>query len=194
VKGPGRIVPVVLLQGLVACGPEPPPLNYCTTPPAAFGQAVTEWWIPRCSRSVNYYNDPAQALGPPNAAGDKVELFTGMVSLGFGGHVTVDMGGCVDDRPGNDIRVFQFWSVEPVSVYVAEAPEGPYTALGLPQQCGVYCDFDLSAAGVSRARFIRVEDGEIYPCPGDTHDEGADLDAVQALQVPTTTGEGRSNH
>ena len=45
-----------------------------------------------------------------------------------------------------------------------------------------HCDFDLRDAGLSMARFVKVEDGEIYPClAGGTLTEGADLDAVQTL-------------
>jgi hypothetical protein len=112
------------------------------------------------------------------------------VSLGFGGRVTVDMGGCVTDRPGNDLRVFQAVSSEPVSVYVATSPSGPFTLLEARKACGErvdrvkgYCDFDLASGRVTQARYVRVEDGELFPCPGGTRSEGADLDAVQALGV-----------
>ncbi len=46
-----------------------------------------------------------------------------------------------------------------------------------------YCEFDLASSGVTRARYVRVEDAELYPCPCGTPSEGADLDAVQALSV-----------
>jgi hypothetical protein len=48
-----------------------------------------------------------------------------------------------------------------------------------------YCDIDIASGGVTRARYVKVEDGELYACPGDTVSEGADLDAVQALGVAT---------
>ena len=72
---------------------------------------------------------------------------------------------------------------------------GPFQLLEARRSCGIrinavrgYCDFDLATAGIAKARYVRVEDGELYPCPGDTVSEGADLDAVQALGVATTTG------
>jgi hypothetical protein len=34
---------------------------------------------------------------------------------------------------------------------------------------------------------VKVEDGELYACPGDSVSEGADLDAVQALGVATSS-------
>ena len=40
----------------------------------------------------------------------------------------------------------------------------------------------------TQARYVRVEDGELFPCPGGTTSEGADLDAVQALGVATASG------
>ena len=46
-----------------------------------------------------------------------------------------------------------------------------------------YCDFDLANAEVQEARYFKVQDGERYPCPGDTPSEGADIDAVQILHV-----------
>jgi hypothetical protein len=59
------------------------------------------------------------------------------------------------------------------------------------KSCGVrinavqgYCDFDFADAHVAEARYVRVEDGELWPCPGGTRSEGADLDAVQVLGTP----------
>ena len=184
------------LLGAVACGgsPDVPPTPSPTPCPVATSQyavSVVESWIPACSRAQDSYNDPAKALGPPDAAGSRAAGYTGMVSLGFGGHVTLDLGGCVADQPGNDLRVFQAVSNEPVSVYVSTSVDGPFTLLQpFFQDCGIryqgiqgYCDFDLASAGVSSARYVRVEDGEIYPCPGGTDSEGADLDAVRALHA-----------
>jgi hypothetical protein len=50
------------------------------------------------------------------------------------------------------------------------------------------CEFDLASAGVLQARYVRVEDAEIFPCPCGTPSEGADLDAVQALAVSSAIG------
>jgi hypothetical protein len=191
---------LVVLLALVACGspstqtpsPSPSPTpSYCDTAPSAYAIAVTDWWLPNCSVAQNIYNDPQLALGPPDAAGYGPDHYSGFVSLGFGGFVTLDLGGCISDVQGPDVRVFQAVSSEALGVWVAEAPEGPYTLLSPRVPCGgrvgpviKYCDFDFAAAGVARARFIKVRDGEYYPCPGDTVTEGADLDAIQALAVP----------
>jgi hypothetical protein len=199
-----RLVPLVALS---ACGgsspglpptptPTPPP-NYCTSPPSAYGQKVVDWWLPACTLGQNIYSNPEEVLGPPNASGSGPDHYAGFMSLGFGGYVTVDMGGCIQDRPGYDIRVFQIVGNEPVSVYASESPDGPFVFLdrkncpntpeGRINHLLGYCDFDLASGGLSRARYIKIEDGELYPCPGDTVTEGADIDAVQALSVPTAS-------
>jgi len=181
------LAPALLATGCGSPGPTP---GTCSEAPSAYAKAVTEWWVPRCSLDQNIYNDPQTVLGPADAAGVGPDGYTGFISLGFGGRVTVDFGGCITDRPGPDIRVYQAVSGEPVSVYVSTSAEGPFTLIEARKACGEridrvrgYCDFDLATAGVTQARYVRVEDGELFPCPGATVSEGADLDAVQALGV-----------
>ena len=195
----------VPLLAAIACGPTDPTPTPAPTPcaPATspYAVAVAQWWIPASSLAQNIYNDPQQALGAPNVGGFGPSDYTGFVSLGFGGHVTVDLGGCVTDVAGNDLRIYQAVSSEPLSVYVSTSPEGPFTLLPpFFQDCGIrvpgnrlmgYCEFDLASAAVQKARYVRVEDGEIFPCPCGTESEGADLDAVQALAI--STGLGRSD-
>ena len=135
-------------------------------------------------------------MGAPDAGGSGPRNFHGFVSLGFGGHVTLDLGGCIADRAGNDIRVYQAVSGEPLSVYVSTVGDRPLHAAPalLPgvrnARCPAtapkgYCEFDLASSSVTQARYVRVEDAELYPCPCGTPSEGADLDAVQALGVST---------
>jgi len=190
----------VPLLAAMACGesgpadptPTPTPCAAATSP---YATSVAGWWIPASSLAQNIYNDPQQAVGAPNAGGFGQFDYTGFVSLGFGGHVTVDLGGCITDRAGNDLRVYQAVSSEPLSVYVSTSPDGPFTLLQpYFQDCGTrvpgdavkkFCEFDLASAGVRQARYVRVEDAEIYPCPCGTESEGADLDAVQSLAIST---------
>jgi hypothetical protein len=203
------VLPSLPLLLAASCGPDPSPSPSpstspsaspsasptpvtCTGTPSAYARAVSDWWIPSCSLAQDIYNDPLTALGPPDAAGFAPNNYMGFVSLGFGGRVTVDMGGCLTDRPGADLRVFQAVSGEPVTVYVSPSPDGPFTLLEARKPCGNrftavqgYCDFDLADGGVTQARYVRVEDGELFPCPGGTVSEGADLDAVQALGITT---------
>ncbi len=194
------------LLAAVACGSDPPnpspspsaSASPCPAATSAYGVSVAEWWVPASSLERNMYNNPQDTVGAPNAGGFGPDNYTGFLSLGFGGHVTLDLGGCVSDVPGNDLRVYQAVSSEPVSVYVSVSPEGPYTLLSpFFLDCGgrvqgdpvkKQCEFDLAPAGVSRARYVRVEDAETFPCPCGTASEGADLDAVQALAISTAVG------
>ncbi|HYN05504.1 MAG TPA: hypothetical protein VE359_23870 [Vicinamibacteria bacterium] len=197
----------VPLLAAIACGgpadptptPSPTPTpTACAPAVSPYAVAVAEWWIPASSLAQNIYNNPQEAVGAPNASGFGPSDYTGFVSLGFGGHVTVDLGGCVTDIPGNDLRIYQAVSSEPLSVYVATSPEGPFTLLRpFFQDCGgkvqgdavkKQCEFDLASAAVPKARYVRVEDAEIWPCPCGTESEGADLDAVQALAISTAVG------
>jgi hypothetical protein len=202
-----RLLLAAPLALAVACGPdEPSPsptptasADPCATTPSKFGRAVAGSWIPACSLAQDIYNDPSKALGAPDAGGSGPDQFTGFVSLGFGGHVTVDLGGCISDAPGPDVRVHQAVSGEEVSLYVSLAPGGPFTLLEARKGCGEgsgirrHCDFDIASGGVSRARYVRVEDGELFPCPGGTVSEGADLDAVEALGVAAADTRGPPN-
>jgi hypothetical protein len=177
---------------------DPAPATASTAAPsraaAVYAHAVVDWWLPQCSLAHNRYNDPAEVLGPPDAVNfGGMENYQGFMSLGQGGYVTVDMGTTIGDGPGPDIRVFQTTSNEPVTVYASAAPTGPFALIGLRVSCGVrspgllsnHCDFDLHDGGVTAARYLKIEDGEIYPClSGGTVTEGADIDAVQVLSTP----------
>jgi hypothetical protein len=169
-----------------------PPVE-CLTVGGAYAKSVVEWFLPSCSLQHNRNNDPDDTLGPPNAARISSNPFvgTGFMSLGEKGHVTLDMRGCFVDGPGDDLRVYQTVSSEPVTVYVAGSPNGPWISIGDREPCGVRsgggifsnnCTFDLATGEVAEARYVRVEDGELYPCEqGTTDSEGADLDAVEML-------------
>ena len=164
-----------------------------SAPAAVYARAVVDWWLPQCTLTHDRYNDPQEVLGPPDAVNlDGMQDYQGFMSLGQGGYVTVDMGTTIVDGPGPDVRVFQTTSNEPVTLYASNAPEGPFTLVGLRVSCGArspgllsnHCDFDLHDAGLVSARYLKIEDGEIYPClAGGTVTEGADVDAVQVLST-----------
>jgi hypothetical protein len=159
-----------------------------------FAQSVVDWWLPECTLTHNGYNDPAKVLGPPDAVylGTK-DKYTGLMSLGQGGYVTVDMGDTAVDGPGADVRVYQVTGMEPVTLYAATSAQGPFNLVALREDCGTrvpgaannwerYCDFNLRDAGMAEARYFKIEDGEIYPClAGGTITEGADIDAIEIL-------------
>jgi hypothetical protein len=163
----------------------------CTSGLNPYGKSIVEWFVPACNLRQNIYNDPQDVLGPPDAGGVGPDRFFGILSLGQEGHVTVDMEACAQDLSGNDLRVYQFVAQEPVTLYAAGSPSGPFQLLGYRVPCGTrvpgsqqrrYCDFDLGAAEVQEARYFKIEDGELYPfCPGDTVSEGADIDAIEIL-------------
>jgi hypothetical protein len=155
-----------------------------------YGRTVTDWWLPQCSLTRNGHNDPQQSLGRPDAVRLEPDRYLGLISLGQGGYVTLELSEPAADGPGADIRIFQTTSNEPVTVYASSASQGPFVLLGLRRTCGTrtqgvfsnHCDFDLRDGGLTTARYVKIEDGEIYPClAAGTLTEGADLDAVQVL-------------
>jgi len=160
---------------------------------AVYAQSVVDWWMPACSLARNRYVDPGEVRGPPDAVNlGGQDNYLGFISLGQGGYVTVDMGAAFTDADGPDVRVYQTVSGagEPVTLYASTSPEGPFTLVGLRVPCGErspglfsnHCDFDLRAGGVASARYLKIEDGEIYPClAAGSVTEGADIDAVEIL-------------
>jgi hypothetical protein len=158
-----------------------------------YARAVVDSFVTPCTSRTNRaaFLDPGQVLGAPDARGQTEQSYDGFMSLGQDGHVTVDVGVCVIDGTGPDLRVFQYIESEPVEVHVAAGPAGPWIPLGT-QPCGSgglpvrsnHCDFDLAGSGLRSARYVRVLDGEDFPCErAGTRTEGADIDAVQVLNV-----------
>ena len=105
--------------------------------------------------------------------------------------VSVDMEGCTVDGPGEDVRVYQAVSGEPVTLWASSSPLGPWVVVDHRKPCGErvpmmprqirQCRFDLFDAGIEETRYFKVQDGELFPCPGGTVSEGADIDAVEIL-------------
>jgi hypothetical protein len=172
-----------------------PPAVACLSGRNPYAKAVLELFLTNCSRRRNAYSDAREVLGPPDASRVSANPFVGagFLSLGEKGYVTLDMEVCAVDTPGGDVRVWQTVSNEPVTLYAAGRPEGPFLLVGDRVRCGTrvgsgpfsgYCDFDLGEGEIEEARYLRVEDGEHYPCPdAETDSEGADIDAVQVLHL-----------
>jgi hypothetical protein len=161
---------------------------------AVYAQSIVDWWMPACSLASNRYVDPGEVVGPPDAVNlGGQDNYLGFISLGQGGYVTVDMGVTFTDADGPDVRVYQTVSGagEPVTLYAAASAQGPFNLVGLRVPCGVrtgggvfsnHCDFDLHDGGLASARYLKIEDGEIFPCLArGTVTEGADIDAVEIL-------------
>ncbi|MBO6585096.1 MAG: hypothetical protein JJ953_03220 [Gracilimonas sp.] len=89
-----------------------------------------------------------------------------------GGFVVYDMGEgeSIKDQEGPDLIVIEadgsliasgFGFAEGMTVYASNDPAGPYKLLGSSTGTGLY---DLNAAGLSNARYIRIEDtGGVFP-------------------------------
>jgi hypothetical protein len=167
------------------------PAVACMSGQGPFAKAVVDSWLPACSAATNTYNDPRDAVGAPDAGGPTGGPYFGFMSLGDGGHVTLDMQGCAVNGAGDDVRVYQAVSGEPVTLYASGTADGPYVLVEFRKFCGNriagfysrMCTFDLGLAGLEEARYFRVEDGELFPCPGGTDSEGADIDAVEILNA-----------
>jgi hypothetical protein len=157
-----------------------PPVD-CVSTSDPYAKRVVGFWVPAVCLAQNTHNDPEEALGPPDFYVGADGEFYGFVSLGNGGWVDVDMEGCVVDGEGRDVRVWQAVSNEPVTLYASSSPDGPWVLVQYRNTCGGRCGFDLAEAGIEEARYFRVQDGELYPCPGDTTSEGADIDSVEIL-------------
>jgi hypothetical protein len=159
-----------------------------------YAKSVVDLFLSECTQRTNRRAllDARSVLGPPDAQGTSDATYSGILSLGEEGYVTVDMGVCVTDQEGPDLRVFQYIQSEPVGVDVSGSPNGPWVDLGT-KPCGDgglagvrsnHCDFDLAGSGLKTARYVRVSDGESFPCErAGTRSEGADIDAVQALHI-----------
>jgi hypothetical protein len=158
-----------------------------------YAKATPDSWVPACSLENNDNSDANEVLGAPNAVKLSDDDYLGFMSLGQGGYVTVDMGETVDNHDGAEFRVYQTTTGEPVSVYASTNAAGPWTLLAFRKPCrtppaqgeGIlsnHCDFDLVDTGLSSARYLKIEDGELYPClAGGTATEGADIDAIEIL-------------
>jgi hypothetical protein len=167
------------------------PAAVCAATTGRFAKKVVDWWVSACSLLTNHYTDPSAVLGPPDAQEISPGAYRGMVSLGTGGYVAVDTEACAVDGPGDDVRVYQTVSIEPVTLYASSDPGGPWVLLESRKPCGsrvsgVFsraCTFDLAQAGLEEARYFKIEDGELYPCPGEGGTDGADIDAFELLNV-----------
>ena len=157
-----------------------PPVE-CGLTDDPYAKSVEGFWVPAVCFAQNIYNDPEEALGPPDSGGTGPNQFFGFVSLGNGGYIDVDMVACATDGEGKDVRVYQAISGEPVTLFASSSPQGPWVLVEYRNRCISRCGFDLGDAGLEEARYFRVQDGELFPCPGDTPSEGADIDAVEIL-------------
>lgn len=101
-------------------------------------------------------------------------------SLGRSGWIVLDMGEVVLNGPGEEIRVIEGDSdQEGYYCYAGPTVDGPWLSLGTGNGSG---NFNFSDAGITEARYIRLEDDGNGPASG--NDAGFDLDAVEMLMQP----------
>ncbi len=155
-------------------------VNLCHIRGPLYATNVINWDVQRvCDVLVNV--NPNQALGTQNASGhiDGVATGRGYLSLDFGGELVVEMGRPVLNGGGPDLRVFEYISTEVIEVFAGLSEVGPWFSMG-SRFCGDYCDFDLGAAGLPYAKFIKIVDLN-SPFARCHETSGADIDAIVAL-------------
>ncbi len=159
-------------------------VDICEISGSIYAEHVTELTPARYCPNIEF-TDVSQALGPPSAGGDGIpsDPYYGFLSIDIGGILGVEMGKTVYNGWGNDIRVYEYVTEEPIELFVANSEIGPWYSLGL-RWCDPYCDWDLGASPLSYARYIRIKDS--WPLPNSCHStSGADIHAVEALNWVT---------
>jgi hypothetical protein len=120
----------------------------------------------------NYYDEGLTyaVIGPP----DNINY-----SIGKNGWCILDMQYPITDRTGMDFTINEGdLSPEGFSCYAGQSIDGPWLLLGTGTGT---TQFDLLAAGLSEAQFIKiVDDGD---GTANSADAGFDLDAIDALEI-----------
>ncbi len=103
-------------------------------------------------------------------------------SLGRNGWIVLDMGETIFDFPGNDVRIYEGdLSPEGFTVKIANHWSGPWQLIGSGKGTTA---FDISASGLNKFRYVRIDDD------GDGFSGGAnagfDLDAIEGNLLPET--------
>ncbi len=162
--------------------------DVCQVGGSRYVEHVSGWTVARsCDALIR--TDSSQVLGAPNAGGyvSNSSPGWGFMSIDSGGSIVVEMGKTVLDGSGDDIRVFEYVSTEPVEVAAGFSEIGPWYSMGV-QWCGDYCDFDLGAAGVGYARYFKITD--MASVSGSCHaTSGADIDAVMSLHMASSSSQ-----
>ncbi len=92
----------------------------------------------------------------------------------------VEMGLAVYNAPGDDIRVYEYVSDEPIELLASNSSSGPWNSLGT-MLCGDYCDYDLGRAGMTYARYIKIQ--STNPPTRCHKTSGPDIDSVEILHA-----------
>ncbi len=123
--------------------------------------------------------EQGNATRPRSALGPEDSLF---FSLGQAGYVVLDMGpdSPIGNGPGDDMTVYEGddGTAEGYEVFVSNSWDGSWYSCGSATGTA---SFDLSVAGLSQARYVRIEDDG--SSSSGTH-AGFDLDAVEGTLLP----------
>jgi predicted ribosomally synthesized peptide with SipW-like signal peptide len=143
-------------------------------------------------------SDPNQALGPNNTSGGTPDPSpTGFVSLGFGGSIVLHFPDGIDDKAGDDIRIYEATGAtspaypnELISVEVS--PNGfdwvtvDVNPLSITFDGTVEIDLDGVAPVVYYVRITDISDPNLHSSTAD----GYDLDAVKAIHCEDPENDG----
>jgi hypothetical protein len=156
-------------SGVVVTSDTAATVNLALSPAAgsSYATRVVTAQVADPRNSYNNYSLTPWCLGAPD---DKA------LSVGVGGEIVLDMGSEVADGPGMDLRVYEGGFVaEYCDVYASETWNGPWSLLGRGRGSSNY---DLAAAGLSSARYVRIVDDD----NGDPNEgyPGFDLEAVRS--------------
>ncbi len=156
--------------------------NVCDIQGSTTAEHVTEWTqVRECNNIIR--TDTSNALGWPDAYGhvDQANPGWGFVSIDLSGILGVEIGRTVANWYGADIRIYEWISTEPIELFAGLSEIGPWRSLGI-RWCGIFCDWDLGAAGMSYARFFRIKDRWSLDQTNACYETaGADIDAVIGL-------------
>jgi hypothetical protein len=130
-------------------------------------------------------SQPANALGAPQ--NNDTENF---VSLGFGGEITLIFASNIKNGPGNDIKVWETTYGSPACDIYPERIKAYASQDGCNfRYLGEGCqdaEFDLSAAGLAWAKYIKLIDVTPIVFNGfDGGTDGYDVDAIECLNGST---------
>lgn len=155
--------------------------NMCVAKWNRYAHSAIRWEQAVECDQLSHHNT-SDALGPPNAHGfiDQVHAGSGFISIGEGGSLIVEMGLAVYDGPGDDIRVYEYISFEPIELLASNSSSGPWRSLGT-ELCGDSCDYDLGRAGMTYARYIKIQ--STNPPTRCHKTAGPDIDSVEILHA-----------
>jgi hypothetical protein len=126
-------------------------------------------------------NNPMDEANTPGVIGAPDSI---CYSTGKNGWIIVDMQDSVVNIPGDDFTVYEGDSIpEGYTCFVGQTIDGPWIFLGSGTGTS---SFDMESSGLASARFIKIQDDNSGP--QNVSGAGFDLDAIEAVSLPTGLG------